>query len=398
MRPRDAVGEDERAGPCREDDVHGPLGEVLGDDGPQPFGERGLHRHQRLLDVLRRVLARGQEHVIVGVVGAGPLEDLEMDLLADLGLDSDGIFPGPSTHPVPPRRIIAFYCYTRRMRVLAVETSTLAGGVALLDGDILVGQYLLDVRVTHSERLMVAVDRLLGDAAWTVHDLRGLAVAVGPGSFTGLRVGLSAVKGLAVALRIPVAAVPTLDAMAASLPFAALPVCPVLDARKGEVYASLYRWDGRAMRREWKYQALTPESLAARLGEPVILLGDAAPAIRSPHARPARPSASSAISVSGRSPTSCTSRTSRSTRRSAAGGSPGCCWAESWTTPGSAGSASSCSRCARATLRRAGSTTPSASAWSGAVVAIITTPARTPSSWRPAWTGRAARPRRPGTR
>jgi len=176
------------------------------------------------------------------------------------------------------------------MRVLAVETSTLAGGVALLDGDVLVGQYLLDVRLTHSERLMVAVDRLLGDAGWTVHDLGGLAVGVGPGSFTGLRVGLSAVKGLAVALGIPVAAVPTLDAMAASLPFAALPVCPVLDARKGEVYASLYRWDGVAMRREWEYQALAPETLAARLGEPVIVLGDGAPAIRSPHARLAPPS------------------------------------------------------------------------------------------------------------
>src|SRR5439155_241917 len=87
----------------------------------------GLHRHQRLLDVLGRVLARGQEHVVVGVVGARPLEDLEMDLLADLGLDSDGIFPGRGAHPVPPRRIIAFYCYTRRMRVLAVETSTPAG-------------------------------------------------------------------------------------------------------------------------------------------------------------------------------------------------------------------------------------------------------------------------------
>ena len=173
------------------------------------------------------------------------------------------------------------------MRVLAVETSTLAGGVALLDGDVLVGQYLLDVRDTHSERLMVALDRLLGDAGWTVHDLEGLAVAVGPGSFTGLRVGLSTVKGLAVALGVPVAAVPTLDAMAASLPFAALPVCPVLDARKGEVYASLYRWDGGAMRREWEYQALAPEALAARLGEPVIVLGAGAPAIRSPHARPA---------------------------------------------------------------------------------------------------------------
>src|SRR5438034_1011649 len=157
MGSRNTVGEDERARPRRENDVHGPLGEVLGDDGPQPFGERGLHRHQRLLDVLRRVLPRGQEYVVVGVIGAGPFEDLEMDLLADLGLDSDGILPGPSTHGAPPRRIIAFYCYTRPMRVLAVETSTLAGGVALLDGDVLVGQYLLDVRVTHSERLLVAL-------------------------------------------------------------------------------------------------------------------------------------------------------------------------------------------------------------------------------------------------
>ena len=86
------------------------------------------------------------------------------------------------------------------MRVLAVETSSLAGGAALLDGERIVGQYLLDVSVTHSERLMVAVDRLLADAGWTVRDLEGLAVAVGPGSFTGLRIGLSTVKGLALAL------------------------------------------------------------------------------------------------------------------------------------------------------------------------------------------------------
>ncbi|MEK7701487.1 MAG: tRNA (adenosine(37)-N6)-threonylcarbamoyltransferase complex dimerization subunit type 1 TsaB [candidate division NC10 bacterium] len=175
------------------------------------------------------------------------------------------------------------------MRVLAVETSTLAGGAAIVDGDRVVGQYLLDVSVTHSERLMVAIDRLLGDAGWAPRDLEGLAVAVGPGSFTGLRIGLSTVKGLALALGIPVAAVPTLDAMAATLPFAALPVCPVLDARKHEVYASLYRWDGSAMRREWEYLAVAPDELARRLAEPVILLGDAAPTIHAPHARLAPP-------------------------------------------------------------------------------------------------------------
>ena len=175
------------------------------------------------------------------------------------------------------------------MRVLAVETSSLAGGVALLDDERLVAEYLLDVSVTHSERLMAAVDQVLTGARWTGRDLGGLAVAVGPGSFTGLRIAVSTVKGLALALGLPIAAVPTLDAMAAALPWAALPVCPVLDARKGEVYASLYRWDGAAMRREWEYLALAPEALAARLGEPTLVVGDGAAAVRSPHARTVPP-------------------------------------------------------------------------------------------------------------
>jgi tRNA threonylcarbamoyladenosine biosynthesis protein TsaB len=134
---------------------------------------------------------------------------------------------------------------------------------------------------------MVAVDRLLADAGARPSDLDGLAVSVGPGSFTGLRIGVSAAKGLAMALRLPVAPVPTLDALAARLPFAALPVCPVLDARKGEVYASLYRWDGGGMRREWDYLALTPAELERRLIEPVILCGNGSDTIRSGLARQA---------------------------------------------------------------------------------------------------------------
>jgi tRNA threonylcarbamoyladenosine biosynthesis protein TsaB len=175
------------------------------------------------------------------------------------------------------------------MRVLAVETSTLSGGAALLDGERVVGEYTLDVRVTHSERLMAAIAQLLSDAGWTARDLDGIAVTVGPGSFTGLRVGLSTVKGLALALAIPVAAVPTLDAMAAMLPYAALPVCPVLDARKREVYASLYRWDGLGMRRQWDYLAVAPDELARRLREPVIVVGDGAEAIDSAFARRVEP-------------------------------------------------------------------------------------------------------------
>jgi tRNA threonylcarbamoyladenosine biosynthesis protein TsaB len=171
------------------------------------------------------------------------------------------------------------------MRVLAVETSSLAGGVALLDDERLVAEYQLDVSVTHSERLLSAIDRVLADARWAARDLAGLAVAVGPGSFTGLRIAVSTVKGLAVALGLPIAAVPTLDAMAAALPWAALPVCPVLDARKGEVYASRYRWDGAGMRREWEYAALAPAALAARLEEPTLVVGDGAVHVVSAHAR-----------------------------------------------------------------------------------------------------------------
>jgi tRNA threonylcarbamoyladenosine biosynthesis protein TsaB len=175
------------------------------------------------------------------------------------------------------------------MRVLAIDSSGLAGGVALVEDERTVADYMLDVRQTYSERLLPAIDRVMADAGWAAADLTGLAVAVGPGSFTGLRVGVSAIKGLALALSLPVAAVPTLDALAAALAGSALPVCAVLPARRDEVYACLYRWDGAAMRREWGYEALSPRELGERLREPVTLVGEGAAMIGSPLARPAPP-------------------------------------------------------------------------------------------------------------
>src|SRR3989442_965184 len=151
------------------------------------------------------------------------------------------------------------------MRMLAVETSTLAGGVALLHAERVGGGYLLGGSGTQSQRPMVALDRGLAHPRRTAPALESPAGAGGPGSFTGLRIGISTIKGLALALSMPIAAVPSLDAMAAGLPFAAMPVCPVIDARKGEVYASLYRWDGLEMRREWDYLALALDDLGARL-------------------------------------------------------------------------------------------------------------------------------------
>ena len=163
------------------------------------------------------------------------------------------------------------------MKVLAVETSTLAGGAALLDGEQVVGEYTLNVRTTHSERLLAAVDRLLQDAGWTPRVLEGIAVALGPGSFTGLLIGVSTVKALAFSLKIPVAAVSTLEALAWALPFTRDPVCPVLDARKGEVYAALFHWEGDSLVRDWEDQALDPEEVCSRLFGPVVFVGDGIP-------------------------------------------------------------------------------------------------------------------------
>ncbi len=168
------------------------------------------------------------------------------------------------------------------MRVLALETSTLAGSVALVEDGRVVGLSMLSIALTHSERLMAMADRLLQDCHWSMTDLGGLAVSIGPGSFTGLRVGAATAKGLALALDLPVAPVPTLDALAANLPFAEDPVCPILDARKGEVYLARYHWSGEAMERRSEYLALPPTSAVDQLGVPVIVLGDGVPACR-PH-------------------------------------------------------------------------------------------------------------------
>ena len=160
------------------------------------------------------------------------------------------------------------------MRILALETSTLAGSAALLEGGRIVGESLLDVALTHSERLMAMVDRLIQDSGWRAADLEALAVSTGPGSFTGLRVGIATAKGLALALGVPVAPVPTLDALAWNLPFADALVCPLLDARKGEVYLALYRWREDRVERCSEYLALSPRAVAARLTSPAIVLGD----------------------------------------------------------------------------------------------------------------------------
>ena len=166
------------------------------------------------------------------------------------------------------------------MRLLAVETSTPTGAVAVLDAGVVVAESRVNVTVTHGERLMAAIDGVLRAARCQLADVEAFAVALGPGSFTGLRIGLSTVKGLAFATGKPVAGVPTLDALAWTLPYCAHPVCPVLDARKDEVYTALYRTlDGRLELLE-PGRAMAPyawaEELRDRTDGPLVFLGDVA--------------------------------------------------------------------------------------------------------------------------
>ena len=113
--------------------------------------------------------------------------------------------------------------------------------MAVLDEDTVVAEVQVTSSETHSRRVMSAIDLTLGMAGLDVGECDGLAVTTGPGSFTGLRIGISAVKGLAFATGKPVTGVSTLDAVAYQFPSASDLICPLLDARKGEVYTALYR-------------------------------------------------------------------------------------------------------------------------------------------------------------
>lgn len=168
------------------------------------------------------------------------------------------------------------------MKVLGIETSTGGAGVAVIDGDALLAEVRLPARRGQSERLLPAIDRLLVDAGLALADLGGIGVAVGPGSFTGLRVGLATAKGLALGSGLAVIGVPSLDALAWQVPWPALPVLPLLDARRGELYGARFEPDGAGgLTRVSEDAALDEAGVEALAGEsPVLLVGPGADAWR----------------------------------------------------------------------------------------------------------------------
>ena len=160
--------------------------------------------------------------------------------------------------------------------ILALETATMCGSVAVVVENRCMGEFSLQTGETHSRRLLAGVDWLLKETTIECSDIDAVAVSLGPGSFTGLRIGLATAKGLAMAAGAKLIGVGTLDGLAAQF-FSAgdVLICPVLDARKKEVYCGFYRCDNQGNPRlQGEYQVLSPETLCEKIDEPVVLLGD----------------------------------------------------------------------------------------------------------------------------
>ncbi len=158
--------------------------------------------------------------------------------------------------------------------ILAIETSSKQMGVAVIDGEALLASFELLAGYPHAVELPGAVTRVLQEAGASLKALEGIVVDIGPGSFTGLRIGIAFVKGLCFPTKLQVIGVSSLDVLAAGVPYAALPVCPLLDAKQGNLYAARYHLEGAAPKRETDY-VLGPVDEALRLVDgPTIVLGD----------------------------------------------------------------------------------------------------------------------------
>ena len=163
------------------------------------------------------------------------------------------------------------------MLILAFETSAKAASVALMEGGKLLGESYQNTGLTHSQTLMVMAEDLLKQCGKTAAQVEAVAVAEGPGSFTGVRIGVAAAKGFAWGKEIPCYGISTLEAMAESLGVYNGYICPVMDARRSQVYNALFYADGGTIQRHSEDRAIALSDLAEELEHldgPIFLVGD----------------------------------------------------------------------------------------------------------------------------
>ncbi len=165
------------------------------------------------------------------------------------------------------------------MRILGIESSSLVASVAIVEDEVTTAEYTVNFKRTHSQTLLPMLDEIVKMVELDLETIDGIAVSGGPGSFTGLRIGSATGKGLGLALKKPLISVPTVDAMAYNLYGSAYTVCPIMDARRNQVYTGIY--DNRNGFSIIKEQcAMDIEELVEELnaaGQKVMFLGDGVP-------------------------------------------------------------------------------------------------------------------------
>ena len=166
------------------------------------------------------------------------------------------------------------------MRILGIDTSSPTGSVALVDNDDVISGSLLNSSKNYSDKLLIEVDAVLNSSKTKLNQIDGFVITTGPGSFTGLRVGMSLLKGLILATQKPFASVNTLDAYAETVQPGPYAICPVLDARKKEVYTALYNSKNGLCVRETPDQAITPMELCDQIKKPTAFVGNGLVAYR----------------------------------------------------------------------------------------------------------------------
>lgn len=169
------------------------------------------------------------------------------------------------------------------MKILALESAALTASAAVCEDEHLLGEILLNNGHTHSETLLPMTEALLGSLGLTAADMDLFAVSAGPGSFTGVRIGVATVKGLAFGTGKPCIGVSTLEALACNLPQSGSLICPVMNARRGQVYTALFRGRGNGTAPSLAPERLMPDSaipiceldaILEQYDEPVYLCGD----------------------------------------------------------------------------------------------------------------------------
>lgn len=169
------------------------------------------------------------------------------------------------------------------MKILAIDSSGLVASVAVAEDETLLAEYTVNYKKTHSQTLLPMLDEVAKMIELDLNTVDAIAVAGGPGSFTGLRIGSATAKGLGLALNKPLIHIPTVEALAYNLYGVEKNICPLMDARRSQVYTGIYRFEGDSFRTLLDQTPMAVGEIAEKLnelGREVIFLGDGVPVYR----------------------------------------------------------------------------------------------------------------------